>query len=324
MRRLLYVILITLGSLFIIAENLFCQMEQAGMEEGETGRGEMKQDEMGKQGKKVSEAKPEGEEKGKKEKPVSLPMPVIEIKRLEGEQPLFSIELRDAEVSDLFRILAHDYDLNILVDKKVKGKITASLTNVSLEEALQAIIETSNLNLKKQGKILKLTPNLITKTFVLKYVEAKNILESTGGTTGETSTGGGAAAGETSTGGGAAGGETSTGGGAAGGEAAGGGGTQGTATKTQSTIYDLVSEDGKVLLGKQPNSIMVIDYPENLGKIEQFLNMVDQRMISKVFKLKYLSAQEIVGQTTTATSGTSATTSTSSTGTTSGSSSGGM
>ena len=301
MRRLLYVILITLGSLFIIAENLFCQMEQAGMEEGETGRGEMKQDEMGKQGKKVSEAKPEGEEKGKKEKPVSLPMPVIEIKRLEGEQPLFSIELRDAEVSDLFRILAHDYDLNILVDKKVKGKITASLTNVSLEEALQAIIETSNLNLKKQGKILKLTPNLITKTFVLKYVEAKNILESTGGTTGETSTGGGAA----------------------GGEAAGGGGTQGTATKTQSTIYDLVSEDGKVLLGKQPNSIMVIDYPENLGKIEQFLNMVDQRMISKVFKLKYLSAQEIVGQTTTATSGTSATTSTSSTGTTSGSSSGG-
>ena len=313
MRRLLYVILITLGSLFIIAENLFCQMEQAGMEEGETGRGEMKQDEMGKQGKKVSEAKPEGEEKGKKEKPVSLPMPVIEIKRLEGEQPLFSIELRDAEVSDLFRILAHDYDLNILVDKKVKGKITASLTNVSLEEALQAIIETSNLNLKKQGKILKLTPNLITKTFVLKYVEAKNILESTGGTTGETSTGGGAA-----------GGETSTGGGAGGGEAAGGGGTQGTATKTQSTIYDLVSEDGKVLLGKQPNSIMVIDYPENLGKIEQFLNMVDQRMISKVFKLKYLSAQEIVGQTTTATSGTSATTSTSSTGTTSGSSSGGM
>ena len=312
MRRLLYVILITLGSLFIIAENLFCQMEQAGMEEGETGRGEMKQDEMGKQGKKVSEAKPEGEEKGKKEKPVSLPMPVIEIKRLEGEQPLFSIELRDAEVSDLFRILAHDYDLNILVDKKVKGKITASLTNVSLEEALQAIIETSNLNLKKQGKILKLTPNLITKTFVLKYVEAKNILESTGGTTGETSTGGGAA-----------GGETSTGGGAGGGEAAGGGGTQGTATKTQSTIYDLVSEDGKVLLGKQPNSIMVIDYPENLGKIEQFLNMVDQRMISKVFKLKYLSAQEIVGQTTTATSGTSATTSTSSTGTTSGSSSGG-
>ena len=301
MRRLLYVILITLGSLFIIAENLFCQMEQAGMEEGETGRGEMKQDEMGKQGKKVSEAKPEGEEKGKKEKPVSLPMPVIEIKRLEGEQPLFSIELRDAEVSDLFRILAHDYDLNILVDKKVKGKITASLTNVSLEEALQAIIETSNLNLKKQGKILKLTPNLITKTFVLKYVEAKNILESTGGTTGETSTGGGAG----------------------GGEAAGGGGTQGTATKTQSTIYDLVSEDGKVLLGKQPNSIMVIDYPENLGKIEQFLNMVDQRMISKVFKLKYLSAQEIVGQTTTATSGTSATTSTSSTGTTSGSSSGG-
>ncbi|MEK7578606.1 MAG: hypothetical protein AAB456_02715, partial [Patescibacteria group bacterium] len=64
---------------------------------------------------------------------------VMQIKRLETAEPLYSFELREVEAGDLFRVLAHNYKLNLLVDKDVEGKITASLTNISLEEALNSI-----------------------------------------------------------------------------------------------------------------------------------------------------------------------------------------
>ena len=42
-----------------------------------------------------------------------------------------------------------------------------------------------------------------------------------------------------------------------------------------SNIRSLLSEDGQVLYGNEQNSIMVMDYPENLQRIEEYLSMVD-------------------------------------------------
>lgn len=191
--------------------------------------------------------------------------PVMEIKRLETEKPLYSFELRDADITDLFRILAHDYKLNLMVDKDVQGKVTASLTSVSLEEALQTIAESQNLILQKKGNIIKIIPNLVTKIFTLKYVEANSLLQSSGASSS-------ASAGTDTT------------------SAAAG------STQTQAnTIYDLLSNKGKVFLGKQPNSVIVIDYPPNIEKVGDYFKTIDQRMASRVFKLKYLKASDVVG-----------------------------
>ncbi len=42
-----------------------------------------------------------------------------------------------------------------------------------------------------------------------------------------------------------------------------------------SDITSLLSSEGKVLYGNEPNSILVIDYPENLKRIEEYLKMID-------------------------------------------------
>lgn len=42
-----------------------------------------------------------------------------------------------------------------------------------------------------------------------------------------------------------------------------------------SSIKDLLSSEGKILYGDEPNSILVIDYPENIKKVEEYLAMVD-------------------------------------------------
>ena len=44
---------------------------------------------------------------------------------------------------------------------------------------------------------------------------------------------------------------------------------------TVSDIKSLLSSEGKVLFGNEPNSIMVIDYPENIKRVGEYLKMVD-------------------------------------------------
>lgn len=189
--------------------------------------------------------------------------PVMEIRRLDTAEPLYSFELRDAEIIDLFRLLAYNYKLNLLIDKDVQGKITASLSSISLEKFLQTTAESQNLTLEKKGDIIIVKPNLVVRTFILSHVEAKKLLEESSSTSDQIAAGAAAATGV-------------------------------------NTIYDLISAQGKILLGTQRNSIVVIDYPVNLARIEEYLAVVDRKMDSRVFKLKYLKADDVVGQGTAA------------------------
>jgi len=45
--------------------------------------------------------------------------------------------------------------------------------------------------------------------------------------------------------------------------------------KTSAGNTNLLSADGQILAGAEPNSIMVIDYPENLKQVEDYVKMVD-------------------------------------------------
>ncbi len=295
--------------------SLFAQEKKPGEKESQDSSAQ--KGESDKEGEKGSEG---GKEEVKKD--LTPPAPVIEIKRLESEEPLYSIELRDVELADLFRVVAHDYNLNVIVDKDVSGKITASFTNIKLEEALDAIAEISNLVLEKKKNIIKVCPNLITRTFVLNYLEANSLLVSSSSSSSESSSGsagsasasgssessgqagssssGSSGQGSSSSASGAEGGSSSSGEASSGSES--GSGSSGS-SKQANTIYDLLSDKGKVLLGKQPNSIMVIDYPPNIEKIEAYIKAIDKRMSSRVFKLKYITAADIVGKGAASSSG---------------------
>ena len=176
----------------------------------------------------------------------------IDIQPTDDSQ-LYSMELRDADLIDLFRVLAHDYKLNLMVDKDVSGKITASLSNITLDQALSEIAVAQNLLITRENNMIRISPNLVSKVFVLKYVEASTLL----------SQGSAGAAGARQT----------------------------------STIFDLISDKGKILLGTVPNSIMVIDYPRKIDDIEKYLNAIDKQLTRRVFKMKYIKASEVLGDT---------------------------
>ncbi len=238
------------------------------------------------------------QEETEPEEPLSVkPEPVMEIKQLGSDKPLYSFELRDVEIGDLLRVLAHDYKLNLLVDKEVAGKVTASLSSISLEEALETIAESQNLNLKKKGNIIRVSPNLITKIFTLRFIEAREILESFSYSEASQPSEASAAASNTTQ--------------------ASSSSAEGSESAGPNTIYDLLSDKGKILLGKRQNSLVVIDYPPYVERVEEYLKEIDKKMASRVFKLKYLKAADVVWQTssnTTSTTNTSSSTNTTTTG----------
>lgn len=155
-----------------------------------------------------------------------------------------TVELRNVEIKDFLRVLANKYRLNFVIDKDVKGTITASFSHISREDALKTVLEEQNLIAVKDGDITKIKPNLVTKIFEVKYLEAAQLVFPAG---------------------------------------------------RRSQFLEFLSQDGKAYLGSIPNSIMVEDYPKNLEKIGAYLQMIDRQKVTKVFRLKYLSAAELSG-----------------------------
>ncbi|MFA6383953.1 MAG: secretin and TonB N-terminal domain-containing protein [Candidatus Omnitrophota bacterium] len=108
--------------------------------------------------------------------PVPL-SPAVEIKQLESLEPVYSIELSNVDLIDLFGVIVRDHNLNMGADSGVSGTVTASLQNVTLEEALEMIAEMSDLVARKKGGILRIGLNSGNKTVTLKNAEAGKLLE---------------------------------------------------------------------------------------------------------------------------------------------------
>jgi type II secretory pathway component GspD/PulD (secretin) len=72
-----------------------------------------------------------------------------------SSQGLISLELRNAEITDVISALAKLANVNIVTDSDVKGRITVRLINVTFEDALRLVLEPNGLAYATVG------PNLI-------------------------------------------------------------------------------------------------------------------------------------------------------------------
>jgi type II secretory pathway component HofQ len=196
---------------------------------------------------------------------------------------LFSISLRDASLVDLFRLMAQKFEMNIMIDSKVKGLVTATLNNVSMEEVLNTITEMNNLKIEKKGELLIIKPNLISKVFVLQFVRLGDIVEVK---TTTTSTASAAPSVSVSSGGASA---------------ATAGQPSATQVNTSSSFTGkndfqrCLSDVGYVIPNVQSNSFMAVDYPENIKKIEEYVKMSDRGKEKKIIKLQYINANDLMG-----------------------------
>lgn len=94
--------------------------------------------------------------------------------------PLVSLELRDVELRDVIRAIGQEHGINIVVDEKVTGKVTVSLRNIPLWDAIDSILKGKGYAYIKDDNIVRVVPmsedeDLITRTIPIKYADPKEL-----------------------------------------------------------------------------------------------------------------------------------------------------
>jgi type IV pilus assembly protein PilQ len=107
---------------------------------------------------------------------------------------IISLDLRDYDVKDFFRLMSEISGLNVVLDPNVVGTVTLKLTDVPWDQALDVILKNYQLGGQLQGNVLRIATNatlqseeqgrkalrdaqdlaaaLDTRTFVLNYTKA--------------------------------------------------------------------------------------------------------------------------------------------------------
>jgi type IV pilus assembly protein PilQ len=110
---------------------------------------------------------------------------------------LISLDFKDGDVQDIFRLFADISGLNIVVQPGVTGRITLKLVEVPWDQALELILKTNKLGYAVEGNVIRIAPlaelaqeeaerrrlaeekalagDIFTQTRVLSYAKASEI-----------------------------------------------------------------------------------------------------------------------------------------------------
>jgi len=116
--------------------------------------------------------------------PVPPPMPHVDTQALQvidvaeaepAAQPeRFSLAVIDADLAEVLMVLAKDASFSLTVAPRVHGRVTADLKEVTLPEALEALLEPLGFGYRIEGAQVRVfPPGITTRTFHLDYLNAK-------------------------------------------------------------------------------------------------------------------------------------------------------
>jgi type IV pilus assembly protein PilQ len=69
-----------------------------------------------------------------------------------------SMDFKDADLTNVFRIIAEVSNLNIITSDEVKGKVSVRLVNVPWDQALDIVLRSRNLGATMEGNVLRIAP----------------------------------------------------------------------------------------------------------------------------------------------------------------------
>jgi len=72
---------------------------------------------------------------------------------------LISLELKDADLKDFFRLIGEISGLNIVLDPDVKGTLTIFLNDVPWDQALDVVLKNNSLGKQLDGNVLRIASN---------------------------------------------------------------------------------------------------------------------------------------------------------------------
>ena len=110
---------------------------------------------------------------------------------------IISLDLKDYDIKDFFRLISEISGLNVVLDPNVSGNVTLKLTDVPWDQALDVVLKNSQLGGQLQGNVLRIATNatlqteqtsqkalrdaqeqaapIVTRTFLLNYTKADTV-----------------------------------------------------------------------------------------------------------------------------------------------------
>ncbi|MBD3393636.1 MAG: hypothetical protein GF410_16600 [Chitinivibrionales bacterium] len=67
-----------------------------------------------------------------------------------------SLDVKDTDIRDVIRMISKGYDLNIILDKEVGGKVTLHLSDVPIMEGLTSLAESQGLAVTREGAVYRI------------------------------------------------------------------------------------------------------------------------------------------------------------------------
>lgn len=91
---------------------------------------------------------------------------------------LISIDYHNANLSDVLKAIAYSFNVNMVLTKDISGKVSANLKDLTLEDALNAILNVNNYAFMRKGNIVYIMPiadmQPLTESIPLNYLAAKD------------------------------------------------------------------------------------------------------------------------------------------------------
>jgi len=89
-------------------------------------------------------------------------------------EPVYSLFVREASIGEVLLTFSKESECNIIIDPGLSGTVTIDLKQVTLKEALEAILSPLGLTYSAEGKFIKVfRPKMDTRLFTLNYIATK-------------------------------------------------------------------------------------------------------------------------------------------------------
>jgi type IV pilus assembly protein PilQ len=96
-------------------------------------------------------------------------------KRYVGQR--ISLDFKDADLQNIFRIIAEVSNLNIITSDDVRGKVTLRLINVPWDQALDLVLQAKSLGARQEGNVIRIAPLAALRTEERARLDARKEVE---------------------------------------------------------------------------------------------------------------------------------------------------
>jgi type IV pilus assembly protein PilQ len=89
------------------------------------------------------------------------------------EEKKLTIDVKDTDIKDVIRIISKGYDINILLDQDISGKVTLHLVDVPIMEGLRSIAASNGLEVIQDGAVFKIKKTSGEKRSLIRFSNDK-------------------------------------------------------------------------------------------------------------------------------------------------------